>query len=123
MATSDKLSPNQNKALCHLVAGRSIDEVAELTGVSSRTINRWKANPLFRKILNQALQSTFDAAIAELVANSVFAAQELNAIIRNPDVPSRTRVSAIDLLLKNASRVKEMNLRYGTWMEVEDNWK
>jgi hypothetical protein len=74
-------------------------------------------------MLNRALQSTFDAAIAELVANSVFAAQELNAIIRNPNIPSRTRVSAIDLLLKNASKVKEMNLRYGTWMEVEDNWE
>lgn len=45
-----------------------------------------------------------------LVAGSVFAAQELNAIVRDPDAPLRTRIFAIDLVLRYASKAKERSL-------------
>ncbi len=90
-----------------LVAGYSLEEVAEKTDVSVRTIQRWKKRPDFQRLLTEAVGKTFDAAIAELVAGSIDAAQELKQIIKDSDVPVRVRVTAISVLLANAWKSKD----------------
>ncbi|BAY67209.1 hypothetical protein NIES22_73720 (plasmid) [Calothrix brevissima NIES-22] len=104
------LSPIQNEALVLLACGYSRDDVAAKTGVSKSTINRWAIQPNFKAMLRDAVVQSYDAAIAELVSGSREAAKELKAIITDPDTPKRVKVSAIQVLLTTAAKVKESAL-------------
>lgn len=103
----EQLTPIQNQALCLLSAGYSPQEIATKTGVSLRTIARWKTLPNFNNLLRQSTAIVYDAAVSELVSGAREAAQELKRIIADPEIPSRTKVSAISVLLTNASKAKE----------------
>ncbi|MCC5661827.1 hypothetical protein LC608_33760 [Nostoc sp. XA010] len=101
------LTPIQNEALCLLAAGYPREEVSARTGVSKSTINRWATEPDFKTMLRDAVVKVYDAAIAELVSGSRQAAQELKAIITDPDTPKRVKVSAIQVLLTTAAKAKD----------------
>ncbi len=103
----EELTPTQNQALCLLAAGYDKHEVASISGVTIRTLDRWRKNPYFDKLLKQAIRKTYDAAIAELVSGSREAARTLKSIISDPNVPSRVKVTGIQVLLNNAARVKD----------------
>lgn len=101
------LTPVQNQALCLLAAGYPIETVAKSTGVTRQTITKWRKIPEFKRLLQESIAATFDIAIAELVIGSREAAQELKRIIADSDVPSKTKVSAINTLLNHAARAKD----------------
>lgn len=103
----EELTPIQNQALCLLAAGYNKQEVASLTEINTRTLTRWEKEPTFKKMLKEAVAKTYDAAIAELVSGSREAARKLKNIIHDPDVPSRVKVTAIQVLLNNAAKAKE----------------
>lgn len=103
----EELTPIQNQALCLLAAGYNKQEVASLTEINTRTLARWEKEPNFKKMLKNAVAKTYDAAIAELVAGSREAARKLKNIIDDPDVPSRVKVTAIQVLLNNAAKAKD----------------
>ena len=103
----EELTPTQNQALCLLAAGYDKHEVASVSGITIRTLDRWRKNPEFDKLLKQAIRKTYDAAIAELVSGSREAARTLKSIISDPNVPSRVKVTGIQVLLNNAARVKD----------------
>lgn len=103
----ETITPLQNKALCLLAAGYTVSEVVEMTGVGKRTLDRWRTTPEFKRLLQEAVAATYDAAVAELVAGSRQAALKLKEIIDSPDVASKTKVTAINVLLANAARAKD----------------
>ncbi len=103
----EELTPIQTQALCLLAAGYNKQEVASLTEINTRTLARWEKEPNFKKMLKDAVAKTYDAAIAELVAGSREAARKLKDIINDPDVASRIKVTAIQVLLNNAAKAKE----------------
>ena len=103
----EELTPTQNQALCLLAAGYDKHEVASISGVTTRTLDRWRNRPDFDKLLKQAIRKTYDACIAELVSGSCEAARTLKSIISDSDVPSRVKVTAIQVLLTNAAKIKD----------------
>lgn len=103
----EELTPIQNQALCLLAAGYNKQEVASLTEINTRTLTRWEKEPNFKKMLKEAVAKIYDAAIAELVSGSREAARQLKNIIHDPDVPSRVKVTAIQVLLNNAAKAKD----------------
>lgn len=103
----ESLTSYQNKALCLLAAGYKLDEVVAETGIPKRTLSRWKTDPKFKILLQQAVAATYDAAVAELVSGSRDAAKKLKEIIDDPDVPSKNKISAISVLLNHAAKAKE----------------
>lgn len=103
----EALTPIQNQALCLLAAGYTIDEVVAETGVGKRSLCRWKNEPKFKEKLQEAVTKTYDTAVAELVSGSREAARELKRIISDPDVSSKTKITAINVLLSNAARAKD----------------
>ena len=106
----DALTPLQNKALTLLAAGRTEDEVVAETGIGKRTVTRWKTNPKFKEKLQEAVALTYDAGIAELVAGSQEAARELKRIISDPEVPTKNKISAINVLLSHGAKAKDSAL-------------
>lgn len=97
---------NQTKALCLLAAGYSKRDVAKQTGISESCLQKWSKQPAFRQKLREAVAASYDAAIAELCSGSREAAQELKRIINDSDVPARTKINAISVLLSNAEKAK-----------------
>lgn len=108
----EQLSPVQIEALCSLAAGRSIKETAEITGVTQRTIDRWKQLPNFKKLLQDAVIQTYNFAISELCLGAKESAIKLREIINNEETPVRLKIKAIEILLLNASKAKEAILEY-----------
>lgn len=107
---NDVLTYTQCEALVLLAAGYTDDEVAEKTVVAKSTIIRWKKSPEFERLLKQAQLKYIDSALAELVKGAKEAVQELNNIITDSDVPSRTKVSAISVLLSHIVKMREVDL-------------
>jgi transcriptional regulator with XRE-family HTH domain len=107
---NDVLSYTQCEALVLLAAGYTDEEVAAKTVVAKSTIARWRKSPEFERLLKQAQLKYIDSALAELVKGAKEAVKELNNIITDPDVPSRTKVSAISVLLTHIVKMREMDL-------------
>ncbi|WP_414589130.1 hypothetical protein [Scytonema sp. PCC 10023] len=101
------LTPNQMKALCMLAANYDRHEVAQACDITTRTLDKWRRLENFQELLRKAVVATYDAAISELVLGCQESAKELRKIILDPDTPSRTKVSAISVLLTNAAKAKE----------------
>lgn len=102
-----ELEENQITALCLLAAGYQISVVAERTGVTRRTIERWKLQPEFKKTLREAMCRVYDSAIAELTLGAKEAALELKRIIHDSDVPAKVKITAINVLLTHTARAKD----------------
>ena len=102
----DFLDANQTKALCLMAAGYSRPEINKQTGISVSCLNKWVKQPLFKKRLRESVAASYDSAIAELCSGSRDAAKELKRIVNDPDVPARTKVNAISVLLNNAEKAK-----------------
>jgi hypothetical protein len=106
----EELTPKQCIALTCLAAGSSNQQAASAAGVALRTVEGWKANPQFKKMLRTAVNQMLDAALAELVAGSGDAARELKSIINDPETPSRIKIRAIEVLFENCVKVKSWYL-------------
>lgn len=102
-----ELTHTQIKALCLLTSGDSVDEVVAKTGIGKRTLERWKAEPEFKKCFREAMAAMYDGAVAELVLGAKDAAKTLKEIINNEETPSKNKISAINILLSNAARAKD----------------
>lgn len=107
---NDVLSYTQCEALVLLAAGYTDEEVAEKTVVDRKTIGRWKKSPEFERLLKGAQLKLIDSALAELIKGAREAVKVLNDIITDPDVPSRTKVSAIAVLLTHIVKMREIDL-------------
>jgi hypothetical protein len=105
-----ELTPKQAIALTHLVAGATNGEAAKAAGVSKRSVEAWKALPEFKKHLKVAVNQMLDESLAELVLGSKAAVKELNTIIADEETPTRTKLSAISILLSNAAKVRDWYL-------------
>lgn len=117
-----QLEPNQIKAIGYLVSkdvnGLTNAEIAEKVGVNPATIYRWRRDPVFNdELIKQAeeMQRTFLAD----TYNS------LRYIIASPQVKDGTKLKAIELMLKNQGRLKDVQEQTVTVEErsVEDMLK
>ncbi len=105
-----RLEPKHYKAITLLIAGHTTDEIAKSTGVGKKSIEAWKRHPEFNKIYRQALSQSFDEGMAKLLLGIDKAVEKLIEIIDDPDVGSRTRLTAINVLLTHASKVKDSTI-------------
>lgn len=104
----EKLTADQLEALCLLAAGRAKSQISETTGFSMSTLERWVKIPEFKSLLNKALYEKYKGVVAELIIGSKNAVKELDNIISNANTPSKTKVSAINVMLTHASKGKEL---------------
>lgn len=105
------LSPKQYKAICMLVAGYEINEVAQAIGLTRVVVSRWKKEAKFQAQLDEAIFKVYDSAIAELIAGADYAAKELIKIIQDEETPVKVRVNAIQTLLSFATKAKDNYIR------------
>jgi transcriptional regulator with XRE-family HTH domain len=100
----ESLTVQESKAVALLIAGYSARDVAIKLKVTPETITNWHKNERFKTAKKQALDTLYNAAMAEMVDGMQLACRELIAIIENPDTPQKTKISAINVLLNHVSR-------------------
>jgi len=89
----DGLSDRQLRALGALLAAPSTAAAARITGISRRSLVRWKNDPTFRQLLADASRARLDEAKDSLRAATVEAVEVLRAALRNGTRAERIRAS------------------------------
>ena len=107
MATKTGLTAKQTRAIGALLQARNVTQAAELAAVSYRSLNRWLADPVFKKALTQAESETLDAATRRLAGLGEEAVSCLSDLMRAESETVRLRVAqtVFDLLI----RLKEVH--------------
>ncbi|MCV3214504.1 hypothetical protein OGM63_13445 [Plectonema radiosum NIES-515] len=105
------MTPLQYSALTQILAGYSTATVAKNTGLTIKSIERWRQLPRFKALMREAMSAMFTAAVAEIVLHSQQAAKELCMIALDSEVPSRVRVSAITAMLNVAGKAHDAHLQ------------
>ena len=110
------LSPKQEEAIEHLLAGRNQTETAKRIGVNKSRISEWMKNPAFfaalsegRRERRQGAASMLDAAVPRLIAELLYLATGKELVNpKDPTGPKRyvakpeTRLRAIGSALDRA---------------------
>ena len=108
MATNDSLTGKQRRFAMALIAAPTVDDAAELAGISQRTAYRYLQTPEVRR----AVASNHDVVLGEVarrLAREMGGALDvLVGVMRDKSAPGSTRVSAARGVLDAGLRLTEM---------------
>jgi len=94
------LTPRQRKAVSGLLEGTPVVQVAEIVGVSERTLYRWLGSEEFTAELRKAELQVLDAVGLRLVNLAGAAVDALEIVLENPSTKGASvkRLVAKDIL-------------------------
>jgi hypothetical protein len=105
---SGRFSRRRAVAVIALLQSGSVAEAAQTVGISTRTLQRWKAQPAFADQLLAAQTEIFQKANAEVRKLALDAVRTLGGILRDASQPAPSRVRSalgvIHLLMRNHDR-------------------
>lgn len=86
-------------AVLALAQGEPTSNAAKSAGVTTRTVERWCADPEFALEVRSTRTELLNAAVGQLAAGAVEAVATLRAAMANPDEKGHVRVQAARSLL------------------------
>jgi hypothetical protein len=92
------LPPKQARCVVALMAGGSVEEAAQKTGVVVRTVYAWLDIPQFRQALRQAQAGYIETAQSRLVSGQQAALLELESLMTSAQSESVRRAACVDWL-------------------------
>lgn len=105
MAERKVLKPAQYKAIALMiykdVNGLTNEDIAREIGVNASTIYEWKKKDYFNRELLRQAEEVQKSFLADTYT-------QLRMIINNNNVKSATKLKAIELLLRNQGRLKDV---------------
>ncbi len=105
---SEKLTTAQWSALRALVAGSDYAAAASVSGVSVRTVRRWRTLKWFRSELEAEQSRVMEASCLRLGNLTQKALSVLEDMMDDPEVAAGVRVRAAGLVIDAALRWKEV---------------
>jgi len=108
VAGADGLSRIQRRALVALMASRTVAEAAEASGVSTRTLERWLADPGFAAAYRSTARDASRQALSALLSAQLEAVAALRDALQ-AESPA-TQVRAARALLEVGVRARESDL-------------
>ena len=106
--TENQLTSRQTQAIAALLASRTVGEAAKAADVGQRTLHRWLADDAFRQALNEAEAQAIAAAARRLVQLTESALDVVESVLADPDIHPATRLKAVDTVLANLLRLREL---------------
>lgn len=101
----EELTPTQLQCIGELiqkdVTGKTNEDIAEGLGINLATLYRWKKNKMF----NERLIAEAEEFNRSFLADTY---NQLRAIISNPRTNTNHKIKAIEVMLKNQGRLKEV---------------
>jgi len=107
---SDKITRIQERAIAALLTSPTTTAAAEKAGVARSTLNRWLGDPTFKRAYRQARRELYDSVLAKLPALAGDAVEQLRTILTSPKTVTRDRLTAIRLVLENASQAQVVDM-------------
>lgn len=109
MTISDTNRSNRyNQAALALLSNSSIENAAFVTGVTTRTLQRYLIDPAFQAILHDMQQQVISQASMRLSAAAGMAVETLQNIMCDDDAPYGVRSRCADLILQSCLRYAEL---------------
>lgn len=101
----EELTPKQIQCISELimkdVTGKTNEQIAAELGINLATLYRWKRNKMF----NDRLVSEAEEFNRSFLADTY---TQLRGIINNPKTSTNHKIKAIELMLKNQGRLKDV---------------
>lgn len=91
--------------LLHLAAGRTIAEAAQHYGISTRQIDRWRADPAFRQREVELRSDLVSLALGRLSDAMKDAADTLVSLLKSTN--DTVKLGACKAILENGNRLRE----------------
>ena len=96
------------RTIAALLSTTTIAEAADMTGVSTRTIQRWQEDPVFRDELSKQEGEAVTIVSRRLVALADIAVETIKDILRDKEIPPGVKLRASEAVLTNLLRLREM---------------
>ena len=93
------LSPKQAQAAAAIASGATSSEAAEAVGVTSRSVKRWRAEPVFRAEISRLTTEGLARAVRVLATGAAEAAELLCAVAAGKVRADQGRINAARLVL------------------------
>lgn len=93
-----------------LECSKNVD-IAEKTGLSTKTIQRYRNDPELQKIIFERRSQYVETAVNRLNEAMVKAVDTLLEIIENDEIKPLTRLKAIQIMLQSADNLEGMRYR------------
>ena len=101
----EELTPKQIQCISELimkdVTGKTNEQIAAELGINLATLYRWKKNKLFNDRLVAEAEEFNRSFLADTYT-------QLRGIINNPKTSTNHKIKAIELMLKNQGRLKDV---------------
>ena len=101
----EELTPKQLQCISELimkdVTGKTNEQIATELGINLATLYRWKRNKMF----NDRLVAEAEEFNRSFLADTY---NQLRGIINNPKTSTNHKIKAIELMLKNQGRLKDV---------------
>ena len=101
----EELTPKQIQCISELimkdVTGKTNEQIAAELGINLATLYRWKRNKMF----NDKLVAEAEEFNRSFLADTY---NQLRGIINNPKTSTNHKIKAIELMLKNQGRLKDV---------------
>jgi transposase-like protein len=103
------LTRKQDETIAVLLTVPTIAQAARQVGVGERTLFRWlRQDPAFQAAYREARRQAVQHAIARIQQATSTAVTTLEGVMRDPDKPSSSRVSAARAVLELALKAVEL---------------
>lgn len=108
MTKDDKLTSRQKRAIASLLSTQTISEASGMTGVSTRTLQRWLLDPTFRAELTKQETEALSVVSRRLVTLADVAVETIKDILSDREIPAGVKLRASEAVLSNLLRLREL---------------
>ena len=119
--TENQLTTRQTQAIAALLANRTVGEAAKAADVGERTLHRWLADATFRAALHEAESQAIAGAARRLVKLTESALDVVEAVLVDRDIHPATRLKAVDTVLANLLRLRDLASIEERLAKLEEN--
>jgi hypothetical protein len=116
--TPDKLSTQQEIAITGFMAGKMVKDIAEMAGVTRKTIIAWVGEPNFRRKLVRQINALHLTALTSMADLLSVATARIKEIIENPETKPNDVISATRLLISSIEYLQTTDLEQRV-LEIE----
>jgi len=105
-----ELTANQYSAIALLMSGKNRVEVSEILKINVSALNQWIATPKFKQKQREAAISVYEESLANVANLTSKAVSGLEKILDDDEESTRTKITAITLILNHAEKLKSYEL-------------
>jgi DeoR/GlpR family transcriptional regulator of sugar metabolism len=98
----------QRKAIPALLSSHTLENAAELIGVSTKTIRRYLENPTFKSVLFQAEGEAINAATRRLINLQNKSIDLIASLMDNPATSHNVKLRAAQTVLDFSIKLREL---------------